>query len=390
MDILTLNFCTGLLSLGMGLTLSLHLFTSHNDKYLIDWIVAAACFFASNSFGFYMLYENASHPMLVSIANCFYVAGHAAVISGIYRLLNNTSISKVILGVFAVTLALHQLPIFVDSLSNRFLAIYPFIVVMLVYGIIALFKHRNLKEAKAFNLLMVTMGIFLIQLVARYLCTLLEKFQLETQGSEFMHSSGSMFLILYLFMLTISCSSIVMYKKLVVLRELAFTDELTGWLNRKSLSTIASAEVQRSLRSGNPLTFIMIDIDHFKQVNDKYGHAAGDSALEKVSAIAKKLKREQDYHFRIGGEEFLIIASETNLLEANAFAERIRDSISSTPLQVGLKQISLTVSIGLAQLQHGEARWQDVLNRADNALFASKSAGRNKVSTGPNALPQTS
>jgi len=369
----------------MGLTLSLHFFTSRNDKYLIDWIVAAACLFASNGFGFYMLLENVSHPTYVSIANSFYVAGHAAIISGVYRLLYSRSVSKLIWGVFIVTLLLHQLPIFINSLENRFFAIYPFIITILVYGLFELFKHRNLKEAKAFSLLMVTMGIFLIQLVTRYICTLIEGMEFSIGNTDFMHASGSLFLLIYLFMLTISCSSIAMCKKLIDLRELAFTDELTGWLNRKSLSTIASAEVQRSLRSGKSLSFIMIDIDHFKQVNDKYGHAAGDSALEKVSAIAKKLKREHDYHFRIGGEEFLIIASETNLLEANAFAERIRDSISSTPLQVGLKQIKLTVSIGLAQLQHGEARWQDVLKRADNALFTSKSAGRNQVSSGAGA-----
>ncbi|MBL3529130.1 MAG: GGDEF domain-containing protein [gamma proteobacterium endosymbiont of Lamellibrachia anaximandri] len=166
------------------------------------------------------------------------------------------------------------------------------------------------------------------------------------------------------------------------LEHLATHDALTGLYNRKALENRIEAELHRTARYNRSLSVFLLDIDHFKSINDTYGHLSGDSVLQ---CLAKELEvsiRKTDYVARYGGEEFIVVLPETPLQEAMGLAERLRSSIAalSVPLDTG-KKIKMTASIGVAAFPvHGQS-WQDLLGAADVAMCAAKNAGRDQVKT---------
>lgn len=158
----------------------------------------------------------------------------------------------------------------------------------------------------------------------------------------------------------------------------AARDALTGVGNRIALEVTAEREIAMTRRNGQPSALLVIDIDHFKRVNDKYGHSAGDSVLVETARQLKHNCRESDSIFRFGGEEFVVLLSQTDENGAFAIAERIRNAIDSMAVQYGTQVIHTTASIGVACLNRGEGlhAWFD---RADRALYLAKQAGRNRV-----------
>jgi diguanylate cyclase (GGDEF)-like protein len=169
----------------------------------------------------------------------------------------------------------------------------------------------------------------------------------------------------------------------IELKQRAHIDFLTGTNNRGYFMEQAERELSRAIRYETPLSFLMLDIDFFKQVNDSYGHKVGDMALKKFAEICRQTLREIDVIGRIGGEEFAILLPETALNEATEVAERVRQAIANAkvPLESGLP-LQFTVSIGVTALaSHGE-NIDVLLNRADKALYEAKNSGRNKVCIG--------
>ncbi|GAB4496350.1 MAG: histidine kinase N-terminal 7TM domain-containing protein [Anaerolineales bacterium] len=160
----------------------------------------------------------------------------------------------------------------------------------------------------------------------------------------------------------------------------AITDTLTGIYNRRGLYQFGELEFQRSRRINRPFSIIMFDIDHFKQINDQYGHAAGDQVLHQLAQRCVKTSRTTDLIGRYGGEEFIILLTETNLEAAKLIGERLRQSIMKTPFITDAGRVTITSSLGIA-----EAKPTDTLNtliqRADAALYHAKNAGRNQVIT---------
>lgn len=160
--------------------------------------------------------------------------------------------------------------------------------------------------------------------------------------------------------------------------KLARTDSLTGALNRTSLESVFQQEIARAKRNKSNITVLMLDIDHFKQVNDTYGHAAGDQALIALTQCIKKTVREIDSTFRLGGEEFAIILNNTNTQGAELLAERLRNAVQHLSISHKDKAFNITTSIGVATYQTGETH-EAILQRADKALYEAKDSGRNKV-----------
>ncbi|WP_445367002.1 diguanylate cyclase [Methylomonas sp. BW4-1] len=157
-------------------------------------------------------------------------------------------------------------------------------------------------------------------------------------------------------------------------------DYLTGIANRRYFMEQGEAELARSDRYGNPLSVLMLDIDYFKAVNDNYGHAAGDQALQKLGCILVEVLREIDIPGRMGGEEFAILLPETGLLKALEVAERLRSVVAGSviPVESGF-ELQFTVSIGVATLTDKNSSIGDLLNLADKGLYQAKHSGRNKV-----------
>lgn len=163
-------------------------------------------------------------------------------------------------------------------------------------------------------------------------------------------------------------------------KDLSRSDELTGVGNRRMFNLWMSLEVERSQLSDTPLSLAILDIDHFKRVNDQYGHAAGDAVLRQFAAHVKELVRTTDLFCRIGGEEFALATPGTSLEVAITVAERICATIAQTPfvLEAG-RDIPVTVSIGVADLAPSRASLGELLAAADAALYRAKSDGRNRV-----------
>ncbi|TBW56171.1 sensor domain-containing diguanylate cyclase [Marinobacter halodurans] len=158
----------------------------------------------------------------------------------------------------------------------------------------------------------------------------------------------------------------------------ARTDALTGMFNRRYMEERLDAELDRSRRYGNTLAVVLLDFDHFKSINDQYGHAAGDVALELFADKVRELSRATDVTARWGGEEFLILMPETDLAGAWNFLERLADSLRTIGFTRKGQRITLTMSIGLAIARSDDDR-DTVVNRADEAMYRAKSSGRNRI-----------
>lgn len=162
-----------------------------------------------------------------------------------------------------------------------------------------------------------------------------------------------------------------------LLKTQAISEPLTGLYNRRYLLERFALEVARSHRSNQPLCCLMFDLDHFKTVNDRFGHLVGDEVLRMVARILRDALRPYDIIGRFGGEEFLVVAPTTTPAEATAIAERLRRLIEQTPVTGGS---AVTISVGVAALHAGDSLDQ-LIHRADQALYRAKDLGRNRVET---------
>ena len=157
---------------------------------------------------------------------------------------------------------------------------------------------------------------------------------------------------------------------------LARTDELTGLHNRRSFNESFTLALSSARRHGHPLSLISIDLDHFKNVNDTFGHSVGDLVLKEFSDLIKEMVRVEDIASRWGGEEFIILLPDTTREAAVVLAERIRSTFEK---QSGTAvPLTMTASFGVAQLQYGDTE-DDLIRRVDNALYTAKREGRNRV-----------
>jgi diguanylate cyclase (GGDEF)-like protein len=164
--------------------------------------------------------------------------------------------------------------------------------------------------------------------------------------------------------------------------EMATKDNLTGLLNRREALRRIEEEFSRSHRTLKPISFALIDVDHFKKINDTYGHSVGDHVLQTLAAILQGSLREYDILCRYGGEEFLIAFPETDRTTAKSIAERLRMSITEKELSVPVSSsLRVSVSIGVAQTE-GARTIDQAISGADNALYAAKEKGRNQVAVG--------
>jgi diguanylate cyclase (GGDEF)-like protein len=189
--------------------------------------------------------------------------------------------------------------------------------------------------------------------------------------------------------------AMVMIRLVANLQRLSRHDGLTGLLNRRALEEALDAQVQRSCRGGEAFCVLMLDADHFKSINDQFGHAVGDLALKHLSSMLRGHMREVDRVARFGGEEFLVLMPGLRLAEALPVAERLRALISSVPLPHGDATTTLSVSIGIAEWGGPQEEPSRLLVRADAALYQAKQRGRDRVAyagldTGPGALPNGS
>lgn len=181
------------------------------------------------------------------------------------------------------------------------------------------------------------------------------------------------------------CSRRLLVKELSILqqqlKDLAFQDALTGLKNRRYLMDFSRREVSRHIRNGLPLSLIMIDLDHFKHVNDKYGHDVGDIALRAFARCCEEILRTEDCLCRLGGEEFLAVLPYTPIKEAAIVAERLRKAVELMVIEHGATELTVTASFGVFQVDLQQP-FSFSIKKADDAVYRAKNAGRNCVKIG--------
>ena len=163
-------------------------------------------------------------------------------------------------------------------------------------------------------------------------------------------------------------------------QELALTDSLTKIFNRRRFFELAEQEFDRSQRYDRPFSLIMFDIDHFKKVNDTYGHSVGDVVLQRVAEICKGALRDVDIIARYGGEEFVILLPETTATEAQLMAERLRQLMARSTMEIAAIKIDVTLSFGVVEIDKDCKNIEELIDRSDQAQYHSKNSGRNCVS----------
>ena len=202
--------------------------------------------------------------------------------------------------------------------------------------------------------------------------------QLNEQGQR-LRQTQAIALVLFITLLMIALTVAVRkFRQAHHLQSQASTDELTGLPNRRAVMTFASDSIDRAHQESSPLAILMMDIDHFKRINDTYGHPVGDDVLRHIAGILREGRREHDRIGRLGGEEFLAVLYGASLSHAEQVAKRIHRAIKESVVTTREGEVRYTVSIGIASLRSDE-KVDAIVSRADTALYRAKNGGRDRV-----------
>ena len=379
MDAFTLIVASGLASAIMAMAMHFLYRASRREMCLMDWSFAGLSFLASNIVGGIAAAQQLDHFLLPAAGNAFYIAGHFTIAAGLRRHLGLAP-RYALLGLLSTAVVLlHLLPFTQASVANRLLLFTPVIAVINFHVVSLIWRLPARPERSAYLPLMVVELIFVLQLSLRTVYMVLNHDNhLTFLGSQVLQTSGSLCVLVFLSVAGMACAVIVIRHQELALRKASLTDSLTGWLNRRALHDAAHREFERSRRTGQPLVFIAFDIDHFKSVNDRFGHQTGDAAIRHVTDLAAHALRGYDALFRLGGEEFAVLVTGIAPQQVMHMAERVRSLIEATPLQTEDGPVQMTVSVGVAALARQDTIWEAALRRADNALYRSKKDGRNR------------
>ncbi|MGA8055285.1 MAG: GGDEF domain-containing protein, partial [Burkholderiales bacterium] len=318
--------------------------------------------------------------VLLPLGNLLLVGGHVMQYIAITRFFGRPTPSAPAVAVLAaVYLSELFFTVFHDSFPAR-TAISGFAsVVALVASGLTLFRASG-DTFGPIRFTAVVMSAAAATVATRVLYTL----TLGSEAGSMFAGDNAQFLFISLYiMLTITAAFGFMMMVAEKLRDelarLATLDPLTGIYNRRTMVDLAERELARATRAGTRVAALMLDLDHFKQVNDRYGHAAGDEVLRQFVATAQRCLRKQDLIGRYGGEEFFIVLPDTSREEALLVAQRLRTEVEHTRAAVRDISIAFTISVGLAHSGHSGFDLDALLRDADAALYCAKERGRNQV-----------
>jgi diguanylate cyclase (GGDEF)-like protein len=381
MDPLTLMISTSLAGLIMAANMGLLYIAEERRDFLLDWSLAGLCFMASSLISAFSLGLHIHELGLLAVGNTLYILGHFQILAGVRCHLGLGARRDWLAAVVFLVLAIHAIPWVQASVLHRMLVLTPLIGVINLAVAYLLWREPKGEDRLSYLPLLVIELFFCLQQVLRGTYVSIDSaMSLDMLDSRFLQMTGSLFVLLFLSVGTMSCSFIVTRHQALALRRAALTDALTGWFNRRALSNIAVRAHQRYQQHDTGLSFIVFDIDHFKRINDSFGHSVGDAAICHVTRLSSEVLRAHDTLFRIGGEEFAILVEGGTTEQVHEVAERLRERIASTALFADGFEVSMTISVGVAHVHTEDGAWEAILRRADEALYYAKNHGRNRVS----------
>ena len=381
MDTFTLVVAAALASAIMAGSMGLMYLASSRQVCLLDWALAGGFFAISNLTAAIAIHEGIAHPLVLGLGNTFHVAGQFGMLAGVRRHLRLRPGWGLLALLAALVLAAHGLPFFQTSALHRVVLVGPVVVAINLMAAWLLWHRSDGAVRAAYVPLIVLELLQALQMAVRNAVVVFYDGQVPSfLGGQFLQTTGALSMLVFLSFGAMCCALIVTQQQALALRRASLTDALTGWLNRRALNDTATREYRRCRRTGAAAHFITFDVDHFKAINDRHGHGVGDEAIRHVTTLAAGVLRGYDALFRIGGEEFAVLLTGAEPDAVRGIAERLRELIAHSPLISDGQAVPMTVSVGVASLAPSDQKWEDILRRADEALYHAKHHGRNRVS----------
>ncbi len=379
LDVPTLLICVTVVALVMAFWVCVMAVGKPADDPLWPWAAALVCYALSNVvFG-----GRDTLPRFVTIAmgNTFYAASLALMLMAVHRFQGAPQrMWKVLL---PVPLALIVFGLLLDDFQDRALASSLLFSVQLVLILRALTDSAHPIRGRGHYILISSFGLLLAVLLLRGLA--IGFGSLPAGAVNASHpAQAALFVVAMCAVISVALGFVYMTMERAEREsyELAMRDTLTGLENRRAITDELERAVARARRHGEMLGLLVIDIDHFKRINDSFGHQAGDAVLCAVAQTLKSRLRAQDAMGRFGGEEFLAVLPETDLAGSQIAAEALRAAVEATPIQWGAQAIPITISVGVrGGLVTGADTGDTLVGAADAAMYRAKQSGRNRVST---------
>jgi diguanylate cyclase (GGDEF)-like protein len=384
-DQVTVSTYTGLIYGGILAMVfyNLFLFLGIRKPYYAYYVLYLFAFFIMNASynGYTFMYVLSNYPTLQNWLQSFSI--FFFMLAGLLFANSFLNLEKYHYTLYKITRYLIFIIIVIALLSAilvgyhyhvMFSIIVVIVVSMYIVGV-ALFSFLSGNRAARFFLLGASSGLIGAMITALTVMSFIPYNYMTYKANDF-----GMFIDVILLSLALADRvKITLEEKLKAEKE-AKTDIVTGLYNRRAYYEICNMEYERLVRHHRILSVIMFDIDHFKTINDRYGHDTGDMVLSNVARIVREVIREYDFAFRMGGDEFLLLLPETSEAKACILAERIRTNIEDQKiLDKNHNKFSITASFGIAQYSHKDKSIGDVTRKADEALYQAKKAGRNRI-----------
>jgi diguanylate cyclase (GGDEF)-like protein len=346
-----------------------------------EWFAANLCVVVA--LPMILLRGHISDVFSIVVANVLLALGAAAYYAGCARFLErNPHWPRMLTGVAAVGAAVVYWRYGVDSIPLRVFFTTLFSAVICLAVVLVLRQRpagRSAYPYRATTLMAVIFGV--CQLLRGLYFVTLD----ATPGMSMFTATGNVVLLIATGLMPVlsMCAMMMVHDALLAdARDAANRDFLTGALSRKGFETLARAQISRASLLDQPLSLLIIDLDHFKRINDTLGHAAGDGVLRAFVGMAHAQLRQADALGRLGGEEFALLLPDTDVERAVSLAERLRGTAAAQAVMVGSAPCQYTLSGGLASWQSGET-FDRLCARADKALYEAKRAGRNRICVDP-------
>ena len=379
MDVLTLSIVNAFIAVTFTALLILQYKSEHQFRYQRYFILAAVLMFINAGLSaLHGVIGLSAYWLVPALTNACSVSAHLALACGVHRHLQLPFKRQWLLLLF-FPIYLAQLTDFASAATaNRMLIGIPLVILFNLWSISMLWQHRKSELGKVYLAFIAIFAFNITQFFLRSTYMLLEYYQIVlTHQSALIHSIGYFSLTAFA-VLMFGCVIMLSHtQQRQTLLHISERDALTGLLNRRSLHGRIFSELNRGLRHHKALSVLLFDIDHFKRINDSFGHRAGDQAILHIVDIASNQLRDYDLMFRYGGEEFLICLPDTTGETAELIANRLRKAIELTPMTQPVA-VSMTVSIGITSTTEPVAV-EELIEQADIALYNAKQSGRNKV-----------
>lgn len=383
LDVRTLAFVS---SVG-GFLLAAAMYGIHvagmRERYLIDWTWSGLA--TGGGFLIGHLLQTISVPVplwtVAAVANALIALGHGMLLIGVQRYLGQRCWTGLVLAIFAAMLiSSFVFPDLRESLRVRVIFHSVWYALVDTYAGILLVRAarpqiRRFRWVVAAVLLAYAAFLWIRIGYAAFTAALTTSFV-----QDIFQAGTFLFAMMFGFAIAIALALMMFREKQLQLLHLAETDELTGMLNRLSMDEVVARAVKTAGRDELAVGVMILDIDHFKAINDEHGHQVGDRALREVARCILGEVRGHDKAFRYGGDEFLLLLPGTDAQTLGAVAERLRKAVARSALQVNGVNISLSASIGGTEFRFARESWDACLKRADDALYRAKREGRNRIS----------